>query len=87
MKIIRTGNGSETLHPVFSEKIWIILLLILVGGMIGAISYRMIRTMKMPVEYESVSKLYITFNQDENGMYISIIMATPGMSCWIPILF
>ena len=35
--------------------------------MIGAISYRMIRTMKMPVEYKSVSKLYITFNQDENG--------------------
>ena len=51
----------------FQKKIWIILLLVLVGGLIGAISYRMYRTMKMPVEYESVSKLYITFEQDENG--------------------
>ena len=51
----------------FQKKIWIILLLVLVGGLIGAISYRMYRTIKMPVEYESVSKLYITFEQDENG--------------------
>ena len=61
------GMDLKRFTLYFQKKIWIILLLILVGGMIGAISYRMIRTMKMPVEYESVSKLYITFNQDENG--------------------
>ena len=61
------GMDLKRFTLYFQKKIWIILLLILVGGMIGAISYRMIRTMKMPVEYKSVSKLYITFNQDENG--------------------
>lgn len=61
------GMDLKRLTLYFQKKIWIILLLILVGGTIGAVTYRMIRTMKMPVEYESISKLYITFNQDENG--------------------
>ena len=61
------GNNHVYLIPGSVLAGAVLLLLILVGGMIGAISYRMIRTMKMPVEYESVSKLYITFNQDENG--------------------
>lgn len=61
------GMDLKRFTLYFQKKIWIILLLILVGGTIGAISYRMVRTVKMPVEYESVSKLYITFNQDENG--------------------
>ena len=66
------SDHSKTKHagkknPFLRAFVIFILLLILVGGIIGAISYRMIRTMKMPVEYESVSKLYITFNQDENG--------------------
>lgn len=61
------GMDLKRLTLYFQKKIWIILLLVIVGGMIGALGYRMVRTMKMPVEYQSVSKLYITFNQDENG--------------------
>lgn len=49
------------------KKIWLVLLLMIVGGGIGALSYQVVRALNMPVEYEAKSKLYITFNADENG--------------------
>lgn len=61
------GMDLKRLTLYFQKKIWIILLLIAIGGGLGAMIYQMVRSMKMPVEYQSVSKLYITFNHDENG--------------------
>lgn len=61
------GMDLKRLTLYFQKKIWIILLLAVIGGGLGAMIYQMVRSMKMPVEYQSVSKLYITFNHDENG--------------------
>lgn len=49
------------------KKIWLVLLLCIVGAGIGALSYQVVRALHMPVEYEATSKLYIQFNADETG--------------------
>lgn len=61
------GMDLKRFTLYFQKKIWLILLLAVIGGSLGAMIYQMVRSMKMPVEYQSVSKLYITFNYDENG--------------------
>jgi len=49
------------------KRIWLIILICIIGGGIGALSYQVLKALHMPVEYEATSKLYITFNADENG--------------------
>lgn len=51
----------------FSKKIWIVLLMVVIGGAIGALSYQVVKSVNMPVEYQAVSKLYIKFGQDSTG--------------------
>lgn len=64
---LNRGMDLKRLVLYFQKKIWMILLIIALGATIGGVSYRVLRSVKMPVEYETVSKLYIRFGQDETG--------------------
>lgn len=64
---LNRGMDLKRLVMYFQKKIWIILLLAAVGAAIGGISYQIIRSVRMPVEYATVSKLYIRFGYDEAG--------------------
>lgn len=48
-------------------KIWLFLMLTVVGAALGAGIYQVARAMNMPITYEAVSKLYISFGVDESG--------------------
>ncbi|MBQ8596464.1 MAG: hypothetical protein IJ409_01620 [Lachnospiraceae bacterium] len=61
------GMDLKRLVMYFQKKIWIILLLAAIGAAIGGISYQIMRSVRMPVEYATVSKLYIRFGYDETG--------------------
>jgi len=61
------GLDFKRLSLYFKKKIWIVLLMFVIGAFLGAIGYQVIRSVTMPVEYKAVSKLYIKFNADETG--------------------
>jgi len=64
---LNRGMDLKRLVMYFQKKIWMILLLAAIGAAIGGISYQIIRSVRMPVEYATVSKLYIRFGYDETG--------------------
>ncbi|MDO4302784.1 MAG: hypothetical protein Q4D94_02610 [Bacillota bacterium] len=64
---LNRGMDLKRLMLYFQRKIWIIIMLIILGATFGGVVYQIIRGMKMPVEYETVSKLYISFGVDESG--------------------
>ena len=49
------------------KKLWLVIMLVILGATAGGILYQMLHSMKMPVEYQAVSKLYISFGHDESG--------------------
>lgn len=49
------------------KRIWLVIMLVILGATAGGIIYQMVHSMKMPVEYQAVSKLYISFGHDESG--------------------
>lgn len=49
------------------SKIWVFLMLTVVGAALGGVAYQMARAMRMPIAYHGISKLYISFNVDESG--------------------
>ena len=51
----------------FQKKLWLVIMLVILGATAGGILYQMLHSMKMPVEYQAVSKLYISFGHDESG--------------------
>ena len=51
----------------FQKKLWLVIMLVILGATAGGILYQMLHSMKMPVEYQAVSKLYIRFGHDESG--------------------
>ena len=51
----------------FQKKLWLVIMLVILGATAGGIIYQMLHSMKMPVEYQAVSKLYISFGHDESG--------------------
>ena len=61
------GMDFKKLALYFRKRIWIVVLMIVLGAAIGALGYQVARSVRMPIEYESVSKLYIKFNVDESG--------------------
>ncbi len=64
---LNRGMDLKRLALYFQKKIWMILLIVALGATIGGVSYRVLRSVNMPVEYETISKLYIRFGQDETG--------------------
>ena len=61
------GLDFKRLGLFFQKRIWVVLLVALIGGGLGALSYQVVKSLKMPVEYEATSKMYIKFNVDDNG--------------------
>ena len=61
------GMDLKRLMLYFQKKIWVIIMLTVLGATFGGVTYQIVRGMKMPVEYEAMSKLYISFRVDENG--------------------
>lgn len=61
------GMDLKRLVLYLQKRLWLIIMLIVLGATCGGVAYQVIRSMKMPVEYKAVSKLYISFDHDENG--------------------
>ena len=51
----------------FQKKLWLVIMLVILGATAGGILYQMLHSMKMPVEYQAVYKLYISFGHEESG--------------------
>lgn len=61
------GMDMKRLFLYFQKKAWLLLALVVLGAVLSGVVYQVVRSLKMPVEYETVSKLYISFASDENG--------------------
>lgn len=64
---LNRGMDLKRLLLTFQRKMWLIFSLVFLGAAIGGIAYQIARATKMPVEYDTVSKLYISFGADESG--------------------
>lgn len=64
---LNKGMDLKRLSLYLQKKIWLVVMFAILGATCGGIIYQVVRAMKMPVEYASVSKLYISFGSDENG--------------------
>ena len=63
----KQGMDLKRLMLRMQGKIWLLLMLVVLGAVIGGVSYQVARAMRMPITYEAVSKLYISFGVDESG--------------------
>lgn len=63
----KEGIDFKRLRLFFRKRIWIVVLMAVIGGGLGALTYQVVRALNMPIQYQAVSKLYITFNEDKNG--------------------
>ena len=63
----KEGLDLKRFGLYLQKRIWIIIVLTILGFGVGALTYQLVRSINMPVEYQAVSKLYISFNVDENG--------------------
>lgn len=63
----KQGMDLKRLMLRMQGKIWLLLVFMVLGAAIGGISYQVARAMRMPIMYEAVSKLYISFGIDESG--------------------
>lgn len=66
-KALKQGMDLKRLVLCLQGKIWLLIILTIVGAVIGGVSYQIARAMRMPITYEAVSKLYISFDVDESG--------------------
>ena len=57
----------KRLYLCSQGKLWLLLLLTILGAVIGGVSYQVIKATRMPITYAAVSKLYISFGVDESG--------------------
>lgn len=63
----KQGMDLKRLFLCMQGKIWLLLMVVVLGAIIGGVSYQVARAMRMPITYEAVSKLYISFAVDESG--------------------
>lgn len=63
----KQGMDLKRLVLRMQGRIWLLILLVILGAVIGGVSYQVARAMNMPISYEAVSKLYISFGIDESG--------------------
>ncbi len=84
------GLDLKRVGLFFQKRIWIVILMALIGAGIGALGYQVVKSINMPIEYKAVSKFYIRFNVDENGQvyqyyngytWNELIDADPMMEC------
>lgn len=63
----KKGIDLKRMYLRFQTKAWLLLMLTAVGAIVGGITYQVARATRMPIAYEAVSKLYISFGADESG--------------------
>lgn len=63
----KSGMDLRRFYLCFQGKIWLLVMLTVMGAVIGGVAYQVVRAMRMPITYEGVSKLYISFGVDESG--------------------
>ena len=63
----KSGMDLRRFYLCFQGKIWLLVMLTVMGTVIGGVAYQVVRAMRMPITYEGVSKLYISFGVDESG--------------------
>lgn len=63
----KQGMDLRLLFLRMQGKVWLLLMAVVLGAVIGGVSYQIARAMRMPIAYEAVSKLYISFGVDESG--------------------
>lgn len=61
------GIDLKRLYLRFLSRVWLLIMLMAVGAVVGGVAYQVARAMRMPVAYEAMSKLYISFGVDESG--------------------
>ncbi len=66
-KTLKQGMDLKRLVLCLQGKLWLLIILAIVGAVIGGVSYQIAKAMRMPIVYEGVSKLYISFGVDESG--------------------
>lgn len=64
---LNRGMDLKRLVLYLQKRIWLAVVLAVLGATCGGVIYQVARSIKMPVEYEAMSKLYISFGHDENG--------------------
>lgn len=64
---LKHGMDLKRLVLCLQGKIWLLIVLAVLGAVVGGVSYQIARAMRMPIMYEAVSKLYISFGVDETG--------------------
>lgn len=64
---LEKGMDLKRLALCFQKKLWLFVMMTIVGATLGGIVYQVVRAIQMPVAYEAVSKLYISFHVDESG--------------------
>ncbi len=64
---LNRGMDLKRLMLYLQRRIWLVVVLAVLGATCGGVVYQVVRSMKMPVEYKAVSKLYISFGHDESG--------------------
>lgn len=64
---LNRGMDLKRLVLYLQKRIWLAVVLTVLGATCGGVIYQVARSVKMPVEYEAVSKLYISFGHDESG--------------------
>lgn len=64
---VKKGIDLKRMYLRFQTKVWLLLMLTMAGAVVGGIAYQVARATSMPVTYEAVSKLYISFGADESG--------------------
>ncbi len=89
-KALKQGMDLKRLVLCLQGKIWLLIILTIAGAVIGGVSYQIARAMRMPITYEAISKLYISFGVDESGeiyqyyngyTWNELLDADPIMSC------
>lgn len=63
----KKGIDLKRMYLRFQAKAWLLLMLTVAGAVVGGFAYQVARATRMPVAYEAVSKLYISFGVDESG--------------------
>lgn len=64
---LNRGMDLKRLVLYLQKRLWVVVMVIALGATFGGVFYQVMRSMKMPVEYKAVSKLYISFGHDESG--------------------
>ena len=61
---LNRGMDLKRLVLYFQKRFWVVIMLIVLLAIFGCFFYQVVSYLKMPVEYNALSKLYICFDID-----------------------